>query len=464
MTLSLPAGLRTRDLPSELVHRASAWIDGASRAALWWAVFLPIAALFASTVHTDPRQMSPDPVAVAPSAWALAHHGTPVVLHSFWNTNPDWAVAVDPTHVVSGRAPGLVLLSAPAYLFWPSAGPDDELPASLTAAVLTAAAVATLALVFARLVSQRAAVLAALVGGLATTTWTVSGSAIWPHGPDQLFLAISMLALAGGAAARTGLGFALAALVRPPLAIAAAATGIGLAWAKRSLRPAIVIGAVTALGLAAFGGWASTFWISKGATGQATHGYTDHFFDVSPAALLDLVGKIAEAFIAPNHGVLAFSPFLLALAPGLRAGWRAAPHWVRSSAVGGALYLVIQMKSEVFDGGINFWGYRYPLETLTLAAPLLLLAWQHWTSRTARRRAAFTALVIVSVSLQAIGAASFQVPLARHVWQFSDLTFALTGSLVSTSIALLGGVGACLTYLTMVPGRSDRPIDVAPSS
>lgn len=429
------------------------WVDTASRSALWWTVFLPLELLYSLTVRTDPRQMSPDPVAVVPSAWALARHGTPVVPRPLWNADTSWAVAWDPTHVVSGRAPGLLLLGAPSYAIWPGAGPDDELPASLTAALLTAAAVATLALVFAKLVSRRVALFAALVVGLATTTWTVSGSALWPHGPDQLFLAFSMLALAGGAAARTGFGFALAALVRPPTAIAAAAMGLGLSWSKRSVQPAVLVGAITSLGLAGFGVWATVFWQApSGGTGAAqvtTHGYQGRFFDVSPTALLELTRKIVQCLVAPNHGILAFSPFLLALAPGVRAAWRAAPHWVRSSAVGGALYLVIQMKSEPFDGGAYFWGYRYPLESLSLAAPLLLLAWTHWTSRSPRRRATFAALVVVSVALQVIGATSFQVPVEQHVWQFADLTMAVTGSPPGITVALLGGVAACVTYVAL---------------
>ncbi|HEY2296580.1 MAG TPA: hypothetical protein VGH43_02530 [Jatrophihabitans sp.] len=409
--------------------------------------------------------MSPDPVAVVPSAWSLAHHGTPSVLRTLWTTTAGWAVPFDPTHVVTSRTPGLVLLAAPLYRIWPGAGPADQLPASLLAAVITAAAVASLAVLFSKLASRRVALVAALIAAFATTTWTVSGSALWPHGPDQLFLIIAMSGLAAGTAARAGLGFALCMLVRPPLAIVAAVAGLAFSWARRSLRPAITIGLISGLGLLAFVAYADHYWHSGQAGGGAlsgatVHGYHGSFFDVSPAAMLDLAEKIGSALVAPNHGILPYSPFLLVLAFGLPAAWRNAPGWVRSSAVGGVLYFVIQMKSEVFDGGTNFWGYRYPLETLTLMAPLLLLAWTHWVSRGLRRRAAFAALVVASVGMQVIGALSFQLPLTTHVWAPADLVTAVVGSPGTITVALAGGIGACVTYLAMTRRTAHQPATV----
>lgn len=440
------------DLGARLARMTAATATMSNRA-LWWSVFVPLGVLYALTVRTDRRQMSPDPVAVVPSAWALAHHGTPAVAQSLWTTMSTWAVPYDAGHVVTTRTPGLVFVAAPVYRLWPGAGPGDQLPASLVAAVLTAAAVATLALVFRRLVGSRTAWAAALVAGLATTTWAVSGSALWPHGPDQLFLAVAMLGLASGSAARAGLGFALTMLIRPPLAVVAAVAGLALSYTRRSARPALVVGVITAAGLAGFLLYAEHFWHSPSGAGGAAmsgatlHGYQGGFFDVSPAAVLDLLRKLGSALVAPNHGILPFSPFLVVLAGGLRPAWRAAPDWVRSSAVGGVLYLVIQMKSEVFDGGVNFWGYRYPLETLTLMAPLFLLAYREWVVRSARRRGALSALVIVSATVQAIGATSFQLPLDTHAWQFADLTTAVTGSLTSITLMLVGGVAAAFIYL-----------------
>lgn len=471
MSLSLAprrsSALPIRAVLGEVRRRAAAL----SARATWWTVFVPLALAYALTVRTDRRAMSPDPVAVVPSAWSLGHHGTPVVARSLWTTLSGWAVTFDPTHVVSTRTPGLIFLAAPLYAAWPGAGPADELPASLEAALITAAAVATLALVFRRLASPGAALVGAFVVGAATTTWSVSASALWPHGPDQLFLAVAMLGLSAGAAVPAGVGFALAVLVRPPLAVAAAVTGVVLSWTKRSPRPALIIGALTGMGLLGFLAYAAHYWHAGSAgtdggvlSGATVHGYHGSFFDLSPRALVDLLEKMGSALVAPNHGIAPFSPFLLVLALGVPAGWRHAPSWVRSSAIGGLLYFVVQMKSEVFDGGANFWGYRYSLESLTLAAPLFLLAWQHWVRRTARRRASFAALVIVSVTLQLVGVLWFQLPLTAHVWQFADLTTALTGAPIADSVLLVGATLAALTYLAMTREPARASAEATPAA
>lgn len=454
--------------------RLGARVDALSRRALWLWTFAPLAVVYLLSVDTDPRNMSPDPVAVVPSAWALAHHHTPVVASSLWTTLVPWAVPFGAHEVVTTRTPGLVALAAPLYALWPGAGPDDQLPASLEAAVVSAAAMATLALVLRQVASTRVALVAALLAGTATTTWAVSAGSLWPHGPDQLLLAVALLGAARGRAATTGLAFALLALVRPPVLIAAAVIGIVWSAATRRLRPVLVVGVLSCAGAALFLLYAARYWHHTSASGGAgaggavlsgatLHGYQGHFFDVGPAALLDLARKMGSALVAPNHGILPFSPFLLLLAPGLRRAWRHAPHWVRSSAVGGVLFYTIQMKSEVFDGGMKFWGYRYPLESLTLLAPLLVLAWVHWTALAVRRRALFAALAIVSATLEAIGVVAFYPPLAPHDWQFADLTSALSSSIAAVTLLLVGGTGAALTYLRMTRQPAGRRCSTSPA-
>lgn len=115
----------------------------------------------------------------------------------------------------------------------------------------------------------------------------------------------------------------------------------------RSVRPAVVIGALTAAGLAAFALYSHRYWnvvvsgadqavtVARGVlNGTATHGYFDALTDWSMGAVGDLGYKLAGMLVSPGRGLLIGAPFLLLLLPGLRRAWRAAPHWVRSAAVG----------------------------------------------------------------------------------------------------------------------------------
>src|SRR5690606_23966928 len=118
----------------------------------------------------------------------------------------------------------------PAYWVFRHADMWEPTPASLTATIVTAAAVATFGVLIRRLVGgafgPRIGVGAAGVLGLATTTWAVSGTQLFPHGPDQLVLVLAMIALAAGRSWGAGLAFAAAVLIRPPLAVVAAAVGL----------------------------------------------------------------------------------------------------------------------------------------------------------------------------------------------------------------------------------------------
>ena len=115
------------------------------------------------------------------------------------------------------------------------------------------------------------------------------------------------------------------------------------------------------------------------------------------AYLGDVLGMLAH----PQLGLVVYSPFLLLLLPGLREGWRQSDSWVKASALAGLLYMLIHLRLNRFSGGLLY-GYRYPLEMLTVAAPLLLLSWKSWYGRaTPLLRRVFWVVVGLSVFRQA---------------------------------------------------------------
>lgn len=458
----------------------TAWADRArarvhaSVAAQWWVVFAPVLLLYLATLRSVGTAMSADPTGVVPSAWGIVHGGSPIIAKADWPFFNPWFVTLSLDQVVSNRPPGLVYLAVPAYWLFRRADTWEPTPASLTAAIVTAAAVATFGVVIRRLIGgtrgSRIGVAAAGVLGLATTTWAVSGTQLFPHGPDQLLLVLALAALAAGRSWGAGLAFAAVALIRPPLAIVAAVAGVWRGWAARSVRPALVVGVLTAVGLAGFALYSHHYWnvvmtgagsgqVTRGVlNGTATHGYFGSLADWSPRAVGDLGYKIAGALVSPGRGLLIGAPFLVLLLPGLRRAWRVAPDWVRSAAVGGLVYLLVQLKAEIFTGGQFFWSYRYPLETLTLCAPLLVLAWQRFTARTRLRRAWFGALVAVAVGFQAVGAFSFHGPYPDTPWTFDNLAAALTGdAAIPGWVVLVACVGIASVTLFRGYRRTGRP-------
>lgn len=439
-----------------------------SRRWLWFGVFTPLLLLYLWTLRTNPSAINVDAPSVVPSAIGVAQHGTPVVPLSFWGPGNPCAMLLGNGTAVSDRTPGLIYLAAPVYWVFGVQDPSNDLLASVIAALVTAAAMATLALLFARLVPRRIAMGAALIAGTATTTWTVSGVALWPHGPDQLVIAVALCSLATEKYARAGIAFGLGLLVRPLLGFPTAVSGLAASWKARSLRPALAIALPAACCLAIYGWYAHHYW-AAGASGDtqafqtATHGYGGSLTDLGISAWLALAVKIAGFMVSPGRGILIGSSFLLALLPGLRCAWHVAPSWVRSAAAGGVLYMLIQLKGEVFSGGYDFWGYRYAIEMLTLCAPLLLLCWREWTSKTSRRRAIFGALVIVSIAWQAIGAICFPGLDQDQPWTFNDLAIALRGHLgwLTEVLVVLAGVGALTYYVRYRNAARTADLDVA---
>ena len=339
--------------------------------------------------------------------------------------NVGWFVRTPRGHVVSQYPPGAALIAIPFYtadrqstrmILYGNNDPDAPgvtldlpslIPAAAAASFATALAMALLALVSLQFLSPARAMVASYVAGLGTGAWAVASDSLWQHGPGMLWIALALYLTVRKHQVGAGLAFGMAILTRPHLALIAAAVGIAIGLARRSFRPVLEVGIGSSIGLAAllvynrvvFGAFSVTGGYGTGFTEQAVHSSATWY-----------LRNIAGAFVDPTRGLLIWTPFLIVLIPGLVRAWKAAPAWVKGAAIGGLLYLLLQLKANRFSGGTGFFAYRYPLEFLTAAAPLLVLAYREWISDHKLRTRVFQLAVLFSVFAQATGAISAPPP------------------------------------------------------
>jgi hypothetical protein len=378
---------------------------------------------------------------LATATWAFPYH-----IDAFTNVLSSWKLGTDGTFLLEDHVqltgteyygyvalvvpagdsaasqypPGTAVLASPLYAIWPqeaqiavissSVRPDvaplevlrpPVAPAAITASLSVASAFGFLGIAFRRLGGgSHMALIAAFLAGLGTSAWSVAADQLWQHGPGMMWIALALV-LSERHAIAPGFAFGAAVLTRPPTAIIAAATGLYCTWKERSLRPALGIGLGAFVGLALFLAYNNHVFGSL----SVSAGYGTGFEE--KALNGDLIAYARNIFLgafSATRGFLIWSPFLLVLIPGLRAGWRTAPSWVRGSALGGLIYLLVQYKANRFSGGEGFFAYRYPLEALTAAAPLLYLSYKEWVAPREMATRAFAALAAASVVIHGLGA------------------------------------------------------------
>lgn len=371
------------------------WINSLSNAGTFLLVLLPLLALYLATASRDNQNV--DSIAAAAPAWRLATHGD-LNLEQFEGL--PWIIETE-DGFRSNRQPGVIAFGVPFYM-----GSDSTLsgrlppltPAAVAGAVSAALAMATLQLAFRRLTSPTTAVVAALIGGTATATWRISADQLWPHGPAQLWLALGVLSLAAGWYFKSGLMLGLALLTRPVTAVAAATIGLAYGTLVRRLRPIVLIGAGATAGLLGLMTYNQIVFDSFSPT---TSAYGDQFTSQAGAGgTTGYLSNLGGFFFHPANSLFLWSPFLLVLVFGIPRAWRAAPPWVRAAALSGVIYLLVHAALNRQSGGLQR-NYRYPLEMLTLAAPLLVLAYDKLVARSPRLQRVFGAAVVASIVIQA---------------------------------------------------------------
>jgi len=328
-----------------------------------------------------------------------------------------WIVTAGDT-AASHYPPGAAAVAAPFYMVWAEGDGlaeytdvDGEgvvlplpslFPAAIASALVAAITVGLLALAFRLLAEDRLALAAAYLAGLGTGVWAVAADSLWQHGPAMMWLAAGML-LSISSGLRAGFAYGAALLTRPHTAVVAACNGLWISWQRRSIVPALKIAVGGSVGLAALIGYNK--YVFGGASVEG--GYGSSFRErLLSTDLLDFVGNALLGLVHPTSGLLIYTPFLLVLFFGIPEAWRKAPAWVQGSAIGGLVYLLIQWKANRYSGGGGFWGYRYPLEALAVAAPLLFLSYTEWVRKKAPAwvRKVFRWSAILSIELTALGA------------------------------------------------------------
>jgi alpha-1,2-mannosyltransferase len=273
-----------------------------------------------------------------------------------------------------------------------------------------------------RELGTRIALLAGLVLAFGTATWSVSADTLWPHGPDQFFLAATMLLLSRNRRVLAACAAACAVFVRAHLAAVSLVFGVWLAIRERSVKPLIVFGAPALVAL----GLLSLYNHVEFHTWQLQGAYPYINGDISTlngvGGQANIPVNLLGALFSLNRGLVIWCPVAVVLATRIRPAWRRAPDWVRLSAVGGLLYMLIQLKLNYFSGGSRFWSYRLTIEPLTLSMPLLAYAAAELRSSRPWLRRTALAATLYGVGTQAIGAVFFVPPIVKpNQWTYSAL-------------------------------------------
>jgi len=327
------------------------------------------------------------------TAWRLATHGD-LSLDEF-RDNP-W-VSESKGRFVSDRSPGLVMWAVPFYFVLGGENPT-AFPGVLSAVV--AATFATLLLygILCRHFESSTAFWGSLLFAFGTATWGISSRELWPHGPAQFVLLLALCLLDKKRYLWAGCLFGYAILIRPPLAVVPAVIGIYLSYKERDIRLMIRIGlgSVLCFFLLLFYNWHVFGALSL------RGGYAPSFGkNLVEMSLFDHLENFALLFVSSSNGLLVWSPFLVILLPGIARAWKKATPWMRGAALSALVYLFFHARLNTYFGGLAF-NYRYSLEGLTLAAPLLFYSFTEWTGKSDFKKRLFAAAAFCSVVAQTI--------------------------------------------------------------
>lgn len=322
--------------------------------------------LYAFGQPWDQRGLNRDIESTSIPAWHFVETGSWDL--SRYRDMDGWFVETD-SGLRSNRTPGIIAVAVLGYaLTSPFTTGFQEWPSTLVAALTSWLAVLVVAATGERL--RKGAWLPAIVlFGLGTATWGASSMHLWPHGPAQLAIALAVWFLVRGKDLGAGLALAVAVLIRPPVILIALCLAALKAYNERSWGPLTKVGvpsvaaAFTYLAYmqTTFGSWSPL--ASYNAVGGLL-GY-DGF--------TGWLENVIAAFVGLPNGVLVWSAWIAAALVTWRSTRALVPMWLFLTPVIAAAYVVFHASLEIASGALPY-NYRYQLEAVTVAAPILVVS------------------------------------------------------------------------------------------
>jgi alpha-1,2-mannosyltransferase len=221
-----------------------------------------------------------------------------------------------------------------------------------------------------RYLPRRQALLAAVVFGFATPVWSVAANGVWPHTITVFGICGMAWASATGRWWWVGIFGGVTLWGRLHAALIVAVLGLLVGLRRRAPGIVVKVGVASAAFLVLMVFW--THWMYG--TWNPTASYdTTVFEDYAKQNRLSVSNQLGF-WIAPDRGILVWTPLVLILLPALVRSWKHLPDWSQSLVWGGLAYTILQGVLNRFSGGDVFYGYRLGLEMLACATPALALS------------------------------------------------------------------------------------------
>lgn len=379
-------------------------------------LFLLLTLLFLATAEY--YQINQDCIVAALPAWKLVNHGS-LILNEFSHYP---AIAPARYGHMSIVAPVLQLFSVPFYLIFPSEHPT-VFPSTLAAVFATTLGLIIFYNMLSTQIAKGTALDACFILALCTPVWGVAAKQLWSHSVNILWIAAALNLLSRDKKFGAGICFALLVLTRQITVLIPVVIVAFMLLSRRDFKGQLKVILPVTAAIALLMVYNLTVWTgvavqptgfpSSDLAATIAGGYQPILGNLGSLSFPLYLRRTFELFFSPDIGIFIWSPFIFILTLGLIPAWKESSYLFRASFVSAIFYLLAHMALNRTSGGMVF-NYRYPLESLILAAPLFVNSYIFWINKNGLRRKIFFLSVTVSLLIQACYAVNYYCVKDEH--------------------------------------------------